>query len=116
MSDGLSRRRFVEALAVSMVSPLASRSAEAAAPGTVINDVSRLNPVRVSEEKQPRSTDEVRTALRSCSGPVSVGGGRFSTGGQIAAPASMQLDMRHLHGIIAFDASHRTTRVLAGIR
>ena len=103
MSDGLSRRRFVEALAVSMVSPLASRSAETAAPGTVINDVSRLNPVRVSEEKQPRSTDEVRTALRSWPGPVSVGGGRFSMGGQIAAPHSMHLDMRHMHGVIAFD-------------
>ena len=115
MSDGLSRRRFVEALAVSMVSPLASRSAEAAAPGTVINDVSRLNPVRVSEEKQPRSTDEVRTALRSWSGPVSVGGGRFSMGGQIAAPASMHLDMRHMHGVIAFDASNRTIRVQAGM-
>ncbi len=115
MSDGLSRRRFVEALAVSMVSPVASGLAQAGAAGTVINDVSRLNPIRVSDEKRPQSTNDVRTALRLWPGRVSVGGGRFSMGGQIGAPQSLHLDMRRMNAVIAFDASKRRIRVQAGM-
>src|SRR5262249_51956842 len=110
-----SRRRFLELVAVSGLSALGPFSSRVTAKETVINDVSGLNPVRVAEERQARSTHEVRAALRAWPGSVSVGGGRFSMGGQIAAPQSMHLDMRGMNRVVSFDASGQTIRVQAGI-
>ena len=115
MTANLSRRRFIEGAAVSSLATFGPLSSRVAAKDPVINDVSQLNPVRVAEERRPRSTDEVRAGLRGWSGSVSVGGGRFSMGGQIAAPQSMHLDMRGMNQVSAFDASGRMLRVQAGI-
>jgi FAD/FMN-containing dehydrogenase len=87
---------------------------QGAAKLKVINDVSQLNPVTVSEERRPRSTDDVRAALRAWSGAVSVGGGCFSMGGQIAEPNSLHLDMRGMNQVIALDESRKTIRVQGG--
>src|SRR5688572_3624054 len=114
MSTNFGRRRFLETVAFSGLSALAPlRVAEARE--RVVNDVTRLNPIRVAEERRPRSTDEVREALRAWPGPVSLGGGRFSMGGQIAAPQSLHLDMRALNKVVSFDATRRVIRVQAGI-
>ena len=51
----------------------------------LVNDVSGLNPVPVWAVVTPRTTDEVVDALRRSDGPVSIGGGRYSMGGQIAS-------------------------------
>ncbi len=109
----MDRRRFLEIAAVSGLSALAA--SRAAAKDRVINDISRLNPIRIAEERRPRSTDEVRAALRAWSGSVSVGGGRFSMGGQIAAIDSLHLDMRAMKQLVSFDAPHRRIRVQAGM-
>jgi FAD/FMN-containing dehydrogenase len=109
----MDRRRFLEIAAVSSLSALAA--SRAAAKDRVINDVSQLNSVRIAEERRPRSTDEVRAALRAWSGSVSVGGGRFSMGGQIAAIDSLHLDMRAMKQLVSFDAPHRRIRVQAGM-
>jgi FAD/FMN-containing dehydrogenase len=114
MSINLGRRKFLEAVAVSGLSALGPL-ALAETKWRVINDVSQLNPVAVSEERRPRSTDEVRAALRAWSGSVSIGGGRFSMGGQIAAPRSLHLDMRSMNHVVSFDATRRVIRVQAGI-
>ena len=53
--------------------------------------------------------------LRAWSGSVSVGGGRFSMGGQIAAVDSLHLDMRAMKQVVSFDAPHRLIRVQAGM-
>src|SRR2546429_8846332 len=115
MTTRLSRRSFLKLGAVAAVSPLASPPATAGAPGVIINDVSRLNPVQVTQQTRPRSTEELQVALRLWPGPVSIGGGRFSMGGQIAAPQSLHLDMRRMNAVVAFDASNRTIRVQAGM-
>lgn len=52
--------------------------------------------------------------LRGWNGPVSIGGARYSMGGQIAAADSLHLDMRAMKGVVAFDAAARTIRVQAG--
>lgn len=112
----MDRRRFLEITAVSSLSALGPLPAHAAADRKVIvNDVSQLNPVSVSEQRRPRSGDEVRAALRAWPGPVSVGGGRFSMGGQIAAPGSLHLDMRAMNQVVSFDAPRRLIRVQAGM-
>jgi FAD/FMN-containing dehydrogenase len=114
MTTNTGRRRFLETVAVSGLSALAPLPL-AEAKERVINDVTQLNPIRVAGEQRPRSTDEVREALRAWPGAVSVGGGRFSMGGQIAAPQSLHLDMRGLNRVVSFDPARRVIRVQAGI-
>ena len=111
----MDRRRFLELAAVSGLSALGPLPAGAAAGRKVVNDVSQLNPVSVAEERLPRSTDEVRAALRAWPGTVSLGGGRFSMGGQIAAPDSLHLDLRAMNQVVSFDAPRRLIRVQAGM-
>lgn len=84
--------------------------------GVVVNDVTRLNPVRVWAVATPASIDEVVDAIRRSTGPISVGGGHFSMGGQTASPDSLHLDMRRMNRVLHFDPQARTIRVQAGIR
>ena len=84
--------------------------------GTIVNDVTRLNPVQVWAVAAPTSIAEVQDALRRADGPVSVGGGHFSMGGQTASPGSLHLDMRRMNRILAFHPQARTVRVEAGVR
>lgn len=82
----------------------------------VVNDVTGLNPVVVWAVSKPRTVDEVVEAVRRFDGPVSVGGGHFSMGGQTASPGSLHLDMRDMNQVIQFSPMARTIRVQAGIR
>jgi FAD/FMN-containing dehydrogenase/SAM-dependent methyltransferase len=82
----------------------------------VINDVTGLNPVPVWSIVVPTTVEEVCDAVRRTTGPISIGGGRFSMGGQIASPGSLHLDMRTLNQVVRFAPIERTIRVQAGIR
>ena len=82
----------------------------------IINDVTGLNPISVFSIVTPHSIDEVCEALRRSTGPVSVGGGRFSMGGQTASPGSLHLDMRQLNQVVNFSPPEKTIRVQAGAR
>jgi FAD/FMN-containing dehydrogenase/SAM-dependent methyltransferase len=84
--------------------------------GVIVNDVTRLNPVRVWAVATPSSTQEVVDAIRRAEGTISVGGGHFSMGGQTASPGSLHLDMRRMNRVLNFDPVARTIRVEAGIR
>jgi FAD/FMN-containing dehydrogenase len=86
-------------------------------PGTpplVVNDVTQLNPIRVARILTPEFTDDIVAAIRGHAGPVSIGGGRYSQGGQTAADGSLHLDMRRLNRVIAFDPAAKTITVQAG--
>lgn len=82
----------------------------------VVNDVTGLNPVQVWAISKPKSVEEVAEATRRSDGPISVGGGHFSMGGQTASPGSLHLDMREMNQIISFSPVQKTIRVQAGIR
>jgi FAD/FMN-containing dehydrogenase len=84
--------------------------------GVIVNDITRLNPVRVWAVAAPSSVEEVRDAVRRADGPISIGGGHFSMGGQTASPDSLHLDMRALNRVLSFDPMNRRIRVQAGIR
>ena len=86
-----------------------------AAP-TVVNDVTQLNPVPVSRVVTPTTTEEVVAAVRAARGPVSIGGGRYSMGGQTATPGGVQLDMRRFNRIVALDRAAKTVTVQSGVR
>lgn len=82
----------------------------------IVNDVTQLNPTRVMAIVEPTCTQEVSEALRRTSGPVSIGGGRFSMGGQTASPGSLHIDMRAMNRILDFSPDRRIIRVQAGAR
>lgn len=82
----------------------------------IVNDVTGLNPVGVWAISKPHSVEEVVDALARTDGPVSVGGGHFSMGGQTASPGSLHLDMREMNRVLAFQPDEKIIRVQAGIR
>lgn len=111
----MDRRQFLKHAALSGLVAPALAHGPARAAGPVVNDVSTLNPVTVASERRPRTTEEVRDELRSWPGAVSLGGGRFSMGGQIAAPDSLHLDLRAMDRLVMLDPGRRVARVQAGM-
>jgi FAD/FMN-containing dehydrogenase/uncharacterized membrane protein YhaH (DUF805 family)/SAM-dependent methyltransferase len=92
------------------------RHHEVPSQGNVVDDVTRLNPVEVVAVVVPKTVEDVQVALRQSQGPVSVGGGRFSMGGQTASPGSIHLDMRRLNRIVRIDVTARRVTMQAGAR
>lgn len=111
------RRVLLKAGLLSAAAPLCQPLlAWAAAPaGGMVNDITGMNPVIVAQVVTPRSNAEIQQALRQWSGPVSIGGGRFSMGGQIASPGSLHLDMRRFKRLLSLEPRQRLARVQAGM-
>lgn len=89
---------------------------ERPAPPPVVNDVTQLNPVLVSQVITPTTTQEIVDAVRGNDGPISIGGGRYSMGGQTASEGGLQIDMRNFNQILGFDSAGKTITVQAGVR
>ncbi len=93
------------------------------APGSIawtsnrstIKDYSGLTAVGVAAEQRPGTTEAVSDAVGRWDGAISVGGGRFSMGGQVAYPDSLHLDMRGMNRIVSLDSERRVVRVQAGV-
>ena len=81
----------------------------------VVNDVTQLNPVRVQQVIAPTSVDEVVAIVKSHSGPISIGGGRYSMGGQTATDGAVQIDMRQFNHVLSFSKERKEITVQAGI-
>ncbi len=82
----------------------------------IVNDVTQLNPIMVSGYERPQSIEQLQQIVANSKGPLSVGGGRFSMGGQTASTDSLHLDLRGLNQIEAFSAEEKTITVQAGVR
>ncbi|MFC3194087.1 FAD-binding protein [Marinicella sediminis] len=82
----------------------------------IVNDVTGLNPVLVSQVVVPNSVAQIRGLLTSTEQPISVGGGHFSMGGQTASAGTIHLDMRAMNRILDFSADDKTIRVEPGVR
>lgn len=89
---------------------------EASASHSIVGDVTGINPIEVAAIAAPTSIDALVEAMRRSSGPVSIGGGRFSMGGQTASPDSLHIDMRGLNRVLRLSPTERIIRVQAGIR
>lgn len=83
-------------------------------PPNTVNDITQLNPIHVSRIATPRSEDELAALVRDHPGPISIGGGRFSQGGQTACDGALFIDMRGMNRIVALDRNERTITVEAG--
>jgi FAD/FMN-containing dehydrogenase len=82
--------------------------------GKVVNDVTQLNPIAISKIVKPHSTQHIINTIRSTKGPVSIGGGRFSMGGQTATEQAVQLDMREFNQVLDFSKERKEITVQAG--
>ncbi len=83
--------------------------------GQIVNDVTQINPIEVDRVAVPKTVEEVRELIRSHRGPISIGGGHFSMGGQTASEHTLHLDMHGLNRIVAFSPETKTITVEAGI-
>lgn len=90
-----------------VVAPTVSRN--------TINDVTQLNPITVDRILAPTTLDDITAAVASHPGPISIGGGRYSMGGQTATDASLFLDMRSFDKVVSFAPERREITVQAGI-
>ncbi|MEM7181795.1 MAG: FAD-binding protein [Spirochaetota bacterium] len=82
----------------------------------LINDVTGLNPILVKEVFQPNTQQELIEKIEHTEGAVSLGGGRFSMGGQTTSDRSLHIDMRKLNRIVAFSQEEKQITVEAGTR
>ncbi len=82
----------------------------------IINDVTKLNPIVVSAVKRPNTVAELIAIIKQTPGKISVGGGRFSMGGQTASEDTTHIDMRGLNKVIEFSKADQLIKVQAGIR
>lgn len=80
----------------------------------LVNDVTHLNPIVVQKILSPKTINDVVEAILNAEETISVGGGKFSMGGQTALERSLHLDMRQLNQILDFDQSRKKIAVQAG--
>ena len=107
------RRRLLRGAAAACLAAGCSRDDAGA---RMVEDVARLEAIPVAGVLRPTGTGQVREAMRRWTGPVSIGGARYSMGGQVAAERSLHLDMRAMRGVVRLDPEARTVRVRAGTR
>lgn len=82
----------------------------------MINDVTQINPIVVSDILTPTTTEEIVRAVQTHAGPISIGGGRYSMGGQTATGGALQIDMRRMNQVLAFSPAEKWITVQAGAR
>ncbi|ARS41293.1 FAD-binding protein [Sphingobacteriaceae bacterium GW460-11-11-14-LB5] len=81
-----------------------------------VNDVTQLNPIKVAKIITPQTSAEIIKAVKTQNGPICIGGGQFSQGGQTATENALQIDMRKLNRILSFSKERKEITVQAGIR
>lgn len=82
----------------------------------IIKEVTGLHQEKVWTVIEPLTTSDVVDALKRTSGDVSIGGGRFSMGGQIFSANSLHLDMRSMNKVLEFNQDKKQIKVQAGTR
>jgi FAD/FMN-containing dehydrogenase len=81
----------------------------------IVNDVTKLNPIAVDRIVVPHNVSEIIEAVKGAKGPVSIGGGRFSMGGQTATEGTLQIDMREFNKVVSFSPQKKEVTVESGI-
>ena len=115
-AHALTRRSvLVQALAAAGMLTLAPTQV-LAARALIVSNVTQLYGVKVARVESPTSTQAVAEAVRTWTGQVAVGGGRYSMGGQVAVVDGLHLDMRSLRSLVWLRAADKTVRVQAGMR
>jgi FAD/FMN-containing dehydrogenase len=110
------RRTFLQAAAGGACVAVAGGCSPASDAPPSVSDIAALEAMPVARIAQPASGDEVARSLQAWRGPVCIGGGRYSMGGQIVAGDALHLDMRGMNRLVKLDPQARVARVEAGMR
>jgi FAD/FMN-containing dehydrogenase len=113
----ISRRDLLKLTAAASVLPWGcDRSSRA----TVLNDIhSQLNPTAVARVDRPTCRAELESTIRRAGqegSGISISGGRHSMGGQQFGTGTVNIDIRGLDHVLAFDSDRGTIEVEAGIQ
>jgi FAD/FMN-containing dehydrogenase len=81
-----------------------------------INDITQLNPIQVNKIIRPKTLNEIIYAIKTTTGPISIGGGKYSMGGQTAFENSLHIDMRSFNKMVKIDTIKKQVTVQTGIR
>lgn len=82
----------------------------------IVNDITKINPIEVLQVIEPKTTEDIINAIKNAKGPVSIGGGRYSMGGQTATENATQIDMRTFNKILKVDVEKKQVTVQTGAR
>ncbi len=88
---------------------------DVAPPERTVHDVTGLIHIPVERVVHPTDTAQIQALMARHDGPISIGGGRFSMGGQIGTDGTLFLDLRTHDDVLELDAPGRRVRVEAGI-
>ena len=115
----LSRRRFLDVTAASLLLPTGCVARTDNPANQWVNDIhSQLNRTAVREVQQPRSLESLQAILQGAgnrSDAVSIAGGRHAMGGQQFVTDGMLLDMAAMNRVLRFDPDAGLIEVEAGI-
>jgi FAD/FMN-containing dehydrogenase len=81
----------------------------------VVTDITGLYPIQTKGIIVPHTDEEIRQAILTHE-RVSIGGGRYSMGGQTASEKAVQIDMREFNKIISLSTTTKEITVQTGIR
>lgn len=81
-----------------------------------INDVTQINPIQVNRIIKPTTTEEIIDVIKTTTGPISIGGGKYSMGGQTAFENSLHIDMRSFNKVLKLDTFKKQVTVQSGIK
>jgi FAD/FMN-containing dehydrogenase len=81
-----------------------------------INDVTQLNSIQVNKIIKPKTLNEIIRAIKTTTGPISIGGGKYSQGGQTAFENSLHIDMRSFNKVIKLNKINKRVTLQSGIR
>ncbi len=79
-------------------------------------NVTRLYSVRMKDLIVIRELQDIQRILKTGSSKISIGGGRYSMGGQTAITGGLQLDMRSFNQLVWLNAPQKLVRVQTGMR
>nr|BFD41117.1 FAD-binding oxidoreductase [Pseudomonas sp. FFPRI_1] len=80
-----------------------------------VNDITQLNPIVVDRVAHPKTLEEIVELVATHSGPIAIGGGRYSMGGQTATEHALQIDMRSFKQILGFSRERKEITLQPGI-
>lgn len=80
-----------------------------------VNDITQLNPIVVDQVARPTTLEQIAQLVATHPGPIAIGGGRYSMGGQTATEHALQIDMRGFNRVLDFSKERKEITVQPGI-
>ncbi len=82
----------------------------------VINEAIKLDPFVPATIVHPQTNEDVQKAVKEHEGPISIGGGRYSMGGQTGTDNTLFIDMSGMNKILEYKPLEKAITVQAGAR